>query len=731
MGFFGGLFKGVTAGLEQAHNQRIRQGEQLRLLGDDLARQKDKYHAELQEVENALANPKVLTPERLDYLRGRQTILQARLPDIDKQLENVTKEVYKAYGMKYVPEAHEVIKNLHSNIVQGGGEDVYATNTPSLSDAVSGQQNQPLLGLADLPSGTMAAPNLATMAPTEAGMGVRGATFPYSFGTGTAVTPPQAGGASPVGTTLATTPGVEMATSGVASATQPPQPQAAAPQQQAATPRTLRKPTYTPGEMAYSNEEYIAPAKENLRQILADEKAKDPSLNYGTALTNSAIIEAKDQYNTDLNALVNAGRKIEGIPTAEDIIEESFPISVMGGALKLPLTRALKMPGFVNPTITHVPTGVMGSDIQDKAAERGQTHTTMSGLSIANLDRNRAYFPSYDNYGNLTDVSAMTGTPKSSYAYDENNNIVQVYSDPVSGRVFSVNRNVVPPFSVGGRTTTTVTQKLVTQPDGTQLVVPITTTTVRSPSGRGPGSAPSGTATGVGGAKETGTKTSETASPFAPARRQIAQADRQAQQELGKPWTGQGPLRPGMTVPGKAPREYLTIWEPVMKAEIRYRTMLENTQKPTAQGDISILFNHIGMTGGAQTGYRMTESQIEAAAKARSLPAGIAAWLQSTGIVPDDVYRWFNQDPKDWPSGGFLTPVQRENMLDLAKKMRRLQWASARAKSQVMGLTREPQPIAGPLEEEKGQGQTKKEESIEAKTKRIRDMLNAMPGKPQ
>ena len=136
-----------------------------------------------------------------------------------------------------------------------------------------------------------------------------------------------------------------------------------------------------------------------------------------------------------------------------------------------------------------------------------------------------------------------------------------------------------------------------------------------------------------------------------------------------------------------------------MDADNRLSIMAENAKRPSPQGDVALLFNHIGMTLGAQKGARITNAEIDRAAKTRSLPEGAIARLQSWGIAPDVVYAALGQDPGKLPSGAFLSPRQRENMVRLAVEMRERQWNKARRAAKLHGYLEEPEqdPTLPPL----------------------------------
>ena len=138
------------------------------------------------------------------------------------------------------------------------------------------------------------------------------------------------------------------------------------------------------------------------------------------------------------------------------------------------------------------------------------------------------------------------------------------------------------------------------------------------------------------------------------------------------------------------------LYDPAIGADERYAKMLDAVQHPNAQNDISLLFNHIGMTMGAQRGSRMTEVEIQRAVQSRSLPEELLGQFQRLGIVPDQLYRMLGQDPKKLPPGGFLTPQQRQQMMQLADVVRNVSWTNARREASRFGVMQyEPAPYQG------------------------------------
>jgi len=126
---------------------------------------------------------------------------------------------------------------------------------------------------------------------------------------------------------------------------------------------------------------------------------------------------------------------------------------------------------------------------------------------------------------------------------------------------------------------------------------------------------------------------------------------------------GRGPV-----VGSRIPQRVALAAELALDADNRYYIMMRNTDKPTPQGDVALLFNHIGMTLGAQKGARITDAEIRKAMNTRSLPEDLMAKLEAWGV-----WGYITQD-KQLPPGAFLTPNQRKNMLTLAQEMREMIW---------------------------------------------------------
>jgi hypothetical protein len=121
-------------------------------------------------------------------------------------------------------------------------------------------------------------------------------------------------------------------------------------------------------------------------------------------------------------------------------------------------------------------------------------------------------------------------------------------------------------------------------------------------------------------------------------------------------------LPPGSKVIGTKPpsrTEISKVIDPVGEADKRYKIMLDAVAHPNPQNDVALTFNHIGMTLSAQKGARVTNSEIQRAITARSLPEDLMAkW--------DSVVK-----------GTFLSIPERQNMLALGKLNREFIWQQA------------------------------------------------------
>jgi hypothetical protein len=133
------------------------------------------------------------------------------------------------------------------------------------------------------------------------------------------------------------------------------------------------------------------------------------------------------------------------------------------------------------------------------------------------------------------------------------------------------------------------------------------------------------------------------------------------------------PLIPSNRVP-QVKNQTLKIYQPAVEADTRLSVMQKDAADVSGQSDVSLLFNHIGMTLGAQKGARITNAEIERAITARSVPQGLLAQWDAVS------------------KGQFLSPQQRMEMVKLAVQMRREMWLRARAQAAQLGITREPEP---------------------------------------
>lgn len=138
------------------------------------------------------------------------------------------------------------------------------------------------------------------------------------------------------------------------------------------------------------------------------------------------------------------------------------------------------------------------------------------------------------------------------------------------------------------------------------------------------------------------------------------------------------------------------LYDPAKTADERMAIMQDAALHPNAQNDVALLFNHIGMTLSAQRGARISNAEIERAVTTRSIPQAILADIQKTGLAPDAVYQMLSQDPNKLPPGGFLSPQQRSQMLELAGTVRNVAWANARRSAAAAGLSNyEPSQLEG------------------------------------
>jgi len=140
-------------------------------------------------------------------------------------------------------------------------------------------------------------------------------------------------------------------------------------------------------------------------------------------------------------------------------------------------------------------------------------------------------------------------------------------------------------------------------------------------------------------------------------------------------------LPAGSHIVGQKPptrAEISKLIDPVGDADRRYKVMIDAAKNPNPQNDVALLFNHIGMTLSAQRGARITNSEIQRAIEARSLPEDLQALWQKVS------------------NGQFLTPEQRRNMLDLGQKNRTFIWQQAWEKSKAESMANKlPRTLPG------------------------------------
>jgi hypothetical protein len=252
-----------------------------------------------------------------------------------------------------------------------------------------------------------------------------------------------------------------------------------------------------------------------------------------------------------------------------------------------------------------------------------------------------------------------------------------IYYDK-EGKIIKAVRDVLPPAQY--LSTKSTTFKLVPQPDGTLEAREFTTTRQKD----------------VGEPVQIPTPPSQQSKPVP--------------QKVGTASSPTAVSKSGQVVGGRIPNKVETASEAAMDADNRYYIMMRNIQQPSAQGDIALLFNHIGMTLGAQKGARITDAEIRKAMTARSLPQDLLGKLESWGVMG------YLTGRKDLPPGGFLTPEQRTNMLQLAQEMREMIWWKAknvRDFYQYQGKEASPNPALPPVKTMKeGLGSTSTKPSI-------------------
>ncbi len=110
------------------------------------------------------------------------------------------------------------------------------------------------------------------------------------------------------------------------------------------------------------------------------------------------------------------------------------------------------------------------------------------------------------------------------------------------------------------------------------------------------------------------------------------------------------------------------IYDLAVAGSDRAQTMRESAAHPTPQDDINLLYNHIGMTLSLQKGARINNAEIDRAIKARSVGGGLDAMWEKVS------------------SGQFLTPSQRQTMVNLANRREVQLWKDASDKARIQGL---------------------------------------------
>lgn len=171
-----------------------------------------------------------------------------------------------------------------------------------------------------------------------------------------------------------------------------------------------------------------------------------------------------------------------------------------------------------------------------------------------------------------------------------------------------------------------------------------------------------------------------------------------AQQNFGLRQQSLEIQREGMAMRGRGMdmrqgQAVMKVYDPAMKADERLRVMRDALMNPTAQNDVAMLFNHMGMTLSAQTGARMTNAEIARAIKTRTLPQSIMAEMQALGVPPSMLNSAADQyEANRYVAGGFLDPKQRQQMFDLGVTVRNGMWNKSRRNAAAAGLDIEPAP---------------------------------------
>jgi hypothetical protein len=113
-------------------------------------------------------------------------------------------------------------------------------------------------------------------------------------------------------------------------------------------------------------------------------------------------------------------------------------------------------------------------------------------------------------------------------------------------------------------------------------------------------------------------------------------------------------------------------YDVALDADQRLSQMQEQAANPNPAGDKALLFNHIAMTIGNVKGGRVTNAEIEAHLKARSLPDNVMqAWDQVE-------------------TGKSLTADQRKNFINLGQEVRNSAWEKAYERSTFYGVNAAP-----------------------------------------
>jgi len=119
------------------------------------------------------------------------------------------------------------------------------------------------------------------------------------------------------------------------------------------------------------------------------------------------------------------------------------------------------------------------------------------------------------------------------------------------------------------------------------------------------------------------------------------------------------------------------LYGPAKDADVRLQIMQDAALHPNAQNDVALLYNHIAMTLSA-SGATPSQAEIFHAIETRSLPQAAVANLQKIGIGTDFLAKVTGEDPKNLPAGGFLSPDQRKQMVELGSTVRQSAWSNAR-----------------------------------------------------